>query len=129
MLVCEEFFLVIPDFGCTFSSFFVTGEDRTLCSGCFAGSPRIITVNYRLFGLLKFVRVLIGFFIGLKFGVRDFIQFERSSCGNGLRSNLCFEHFNSQPLSEHSVVQPFFLWLYSPIHIHVYVTLLVTISK
>lgn len=24
--------------------------------GCFAGSARIITVNYRLFGLLKFVR-------------------------------------------------------------------------
>lgn len=43
-----RFFLAIQDFGC-FRLFFVTArEERALYGGCFAGSPRIITVNYRL---------------------------------------------------------------------------------
>lgn len=43
-----RFFLAIQDFGC-FRLFFVTAqEERARYGGCFAGSPRIITVNYRL---------------------------------------------------------------------------------
>lgn len=43
-----RFFLAIQDFGC-FTLFFVTvREERARYGGCFAGSPRIITVNYRL---------------------------------------------------------------------------------
>lgn len=57
------FFLVIPDFGC----FFVFC-DRVSAAVGVCGSLWIITVNYRLFGLLKCVRVLIAFFIALKFG-------------------------------------------------------------